>query len=1053
MPKPVAEDIFKTFRSLPSEFQTTGTLKEIAGASLQPTTIQKGELSTASKYSIDFSGLKEFENELSYLVSTGKISAKDREAALGKVEHPERKEAKFIPTDEGYKPIQYPKTKFEIFKEDVAGFLKPISSGFKIIERVSEKAQKKLGKAKERIEKSEFMFISPEFRKDIKSQAIGAAEAGTAILEIPKGYAKGLREEPIKTSGEIAIAGGIGFAFGASLKTSEILATSKVGKEVLKYVPFRPLAIGTIKYGLPIGYGVSVAAELKEAETPEEKGKILFKTTKEAIPFVYGARLGEFGALKGAARVKEIQYEMALEGRLDKNLPILREGTMPMVDLGRELSTKFLVSELKGFETKQAFKADDLFVKGAETRTPITSKPFYKDITKIKQPDLVLTTTKGKAKGKAEKLGTGTGESFPLYEEIKYFTKIKKKYTPKEYADILSLRKKLVYKELPEKMMKDAEGIFIPSLKQFYKEYPSSSKEYLKERRESNLKKYGIKTPEESKAYIFIAKDLPEKRIGLFKRYFKVILKNPAEAEPLLKMLAGERKKIKYGELVSYSFKPSVLAHELFHFKDIELGEYLQKYGKKRYLRYEQETAERQVEFIKQKSKFEEEYEIGKILKVKKESTLPITKQKIYETEFDIAGQKVIKPEEALQFGIKRIKTALFPSKRAKPTGITETLETESKTLFQPLELKFGELAKRKAKPSKKQPSPFLKELEGKEKKQIGVTYKLGGFKDFFFEISEAGKKGKTLIRKLIPSGEIKKYSFMVEDKQKPSLIKLSEPIKSKSPKEPEGIEEDIGKGLKLISLQKPETITKQKQLTISKQKTKLLLYAGKVKVDVKQKPMQIFASLFQTDQFQRFKTKTDQFQRLSLLQFSRTKQKQEQKQEQGISQFQRLKSLQISIIKQKQEQKQEQKLIIVPELKSIQEPKLDITTRLEIKQEVTPFLEIKIRPRLVPPPPIIPFKFEETPDPPPREPPPTTKLFRFKFKPEPLEFFKRIKSKPVRQAKRQFKYTPSFTALTFGIRGRVPKKKELLTGLEIRPLPMGFNRASTGYKYPKMRL
>ncbi|GAG29183.1 unnamed protein product, partial [marine sediment metagenome] len=77
------------------------------------------------------------------------------------------------------------------------------------------------------------------------------------------------------------------------------------------------------------------------------------------------------------------------------------------------------------------------------------------------------------------------------------------------------------------------------------------------------------------------------------------------------------------------------------------------------------------------------------------------------------------------------------------------------------------------------------------------------------------------------------------------------------------------------------------------------------------------------------------------------------------------------------------------------------------------------------------PFHFPTPPTPVPIVPgviiPPT---------PSPRKLFDPIKKKPKKKRKgaiRSFRYTPSFVALSFGIRGKKPK---FITGLEVRPLP-----------------
>jgi hypothetical protein len=54
-------------------------------------------------------------------------------------------------------------------------------------------------------------------------------------------------------------------------------------------------------------------------------------------------------------------------------------------------------------------------------------------------------------------------------------------------------------------------------------------------------------------------------------------------------------------------------------------------------------------------------------------------------------------------------------------------------------------------------------------------------------------------------------------------------------------------------------------------------------------------------------------------------------------------------------------------------------------------------------------------------------------------------------KGKQRKKYTPSYEAFTFGIKGKAPKGLE--TGARIRPITKGFTLAYNKFKMPSLRL
>ena len=224
-----------------------------------------------------------------------------------------------------------------------------------------------------------------------------------------------------------------------------------------------------------------------------------------------------------------------------------------------------------------------------------------------------------------------------------------------------------------------------------------------------------------------------------------------------------------------------------------------------------------------------------------KETTLPQPfKESILFKSFE--AKKVLTPREALRLAYPRESIIQL----TRPfTKTTIRAEKEFQILYEPAELKFGELVPTKPR-AKRYAKPSLPLLEGKAPKQIGVTYKLGGFKELLR--AKAGARELVVIQK-VPSGQIEKKLFDIKPLieiidikagRKISIIgkklitkKLS--LKQLKPKERVEYKEVESGQQQLLQLLKPQK-QKAKQFQLQRAEEKLLKATAKQYQPSKQK-------------------------------------------------------------------------------------------------------------------------------------------------------------------------------------------------------------------------
>ncbi len=826
-----AGGLVRESRKLPEDFQTPQTLRSIAESGKSQFLPQQ-----SSVFYLDteaFERQREQQRmELSARVSTGEFPA----SVFDKPPVPKKQLQALLGTKDAVEFVQ-PKTTFQKAEEKVSEFLMPITLPAAIS---AKKALKDVKAIRQKVEKSKaFEFLGAGKPGTVSGQIKGLFDVSEFGVGAVKATAEKIGEKPLKSTTELGVTFGVGAAFGAVVKGSQLVTLTKAGGKVAKVIPFKPALTGTIKYGLPAAFGAVVTAEVATAPTLEAKGAVIGKETLRAAAFIGGAKFGETTALKTRARVAEIQYEMALEGRLDKKLPVLSEGIIPDISLPRDLSTQFLVSELKGVKRKGIIKKGDIVDVGAEVLVPIKSDPFRIDIRKTKLPDAILARTKTKFTAKAERVGVGTGRTF--YEEP-----------------------------------------FVSKLKS---------------------------SPEE----------------------------------------------------------------------------------------------------------------------------LPVPKGKIFDITSGTTKEVFLTPKEALQFGVKRKRFAVFPSGRKQPTGITETLFRESITGFTPVEFATSrQLTKVKGKPSRKKPKSRIR-IGGKTFDVLEFRPLLPGFEIVQVIAARPGAVRGEIIKVQIPGRKIierKPFFFEVEGTLPKEDITITKP--KKITKKFQDIDQPSGDTVLVSSFKHLEQKTKQKQVSKQKAKQKqkaklLLLEEVKVKVKVKQDTGSLLSPLV----------------RPSTRQKAKQKQRQKLRQKQKLIIFPELKSFQSLAQTQIPKQKAKQRLVSLQRLKPELIPRLDVLPRQQPKQDIIPLLDTTLTQK-----PVFDIPFVGTP---PK--PGTTKELPPSFIPPPLFFPKsrrlkgEKKKKKDKKGRRPFRGTPSLSTVGLGelAAGVILTKKQLAGKALISPFTI--RKISNGRK------